>query len=220
MDMLDLLRQRKAELARRLNEAKTAGLKWLRDEVVVRISELDVVLAELPEARAPEPAPPVPAAPAASPPVQRRRAAPASPAPAKRTRKRQAAPAPSSTKPVPRRPVTKLSELIDPRVMAVLVRHGSISPKDITSLLDRPLLGPIMSGWKRGCTRLGADFDVLLVKDKAASGEDIYRLTDEGRKVLVPDPDALSQPPVAPAGAGMPTIPAAVAGSPEPVPAV
>ena len=64
MDMLTLrlrLRQRRAELAGRLGEAKAAGLKGLKDEVLARMSELDVVLAELPEtspAPAPEPAPP------------------------------------------------------------------------------------------------------------------------------------------------------------------
>lgn len=217
MEMLELLRKRKTELVGRLNEAKAAGLKWLRDEVLVRLSELDVALAEFPESAPPEPAsePPRPAAP----PVQRRGPVLPSPVPARRTRKRQASSAASPVKSA-RRSASTLSELIDPRVMAVLVKHGSISPKDITSILDRKLLGPVMSGWKRGCTRLGADLDVLLVKDKAASGEDIYRLTDKGRDVLVPDADALQQPPVAPAGAGMPTLPAAVVGSPVPAPAV
>ena len=97
----------------------------------------------------------------------------------------------SSTKNPPRRRATQLSELIDPRVMAVLVRHGAISSKDIRAILDIKLLGPVMSAWKRGCTRLGADLDVLLVKDKAESGETIYLLTQEGRELLVPDEAAL-----------------------------
>ena len=42
----------------------------------------------------------------------------------------------SSTKNPPRRRATQLSELIDPRVMAVLVRHGAISAKDIRAILD------------------------------------------------------------------------------------
>ena len=82
------------------------------------------------------------------------------------------------------------------------------------------MLGPIMSGWTRGCARFGVDLDVLLVKDKAESGEDIYRLTEQGRQVLAPEAGSVKQPPVAPAGAGMATVPAAVVGAAEPAPAV
>ena len=110
------------------------------------------------------------------------------------------APEPAPPKNPPRRPATKLSELIDPRVMEVLVRDGAISPKDIRSILGVKLLGPVMSGWKRRCTLLGADLDVLLVKDKAESGENIYVLSWLGREILVPDEAALKQPAVAPAG--------------------
>ena len=228
MELLELVRQRKEHLVGRYRDAKSVGLQWLKDELRVRLSEVDALLAEFTD-----PAPPAPSAdsaPAAEQapkaaasrrtstgkPAARRRAAASSEAPAKRTRGRQAQDAPAA----PRRKARNLSELIDPRVMVPLLKHGAMSPKDITSALGCRVLGPVMSGWKRTAARLGADLEDLLVKEKAESGEDIYRLTARGREVLAPEAGDVEQPPVAPAGASMATVPTAVVGSPEPAPAV
>ena len=235
MEFLELVRQRKEHLVARYRDAKSVRLQWLKDELRVRLSEVDALLTEVadpvPPADPPDSPPASEQAPKAAPaarrtstrkPSSRRRAAASAPAPApaKRTRGRQAPAASAGSPSPPRRKARNLSELIDPRVMVPLLKHGAMSPKDITSALDIRLLGPVMSGWKRTAERLGADLDELLVKDTAESGEDVYRLTDRGRELLAPAPGSVSQAPVAPAGASMATVPVAVVGSPEPAPAV
>ena len=231
MELLELVRQRKEHLVGRYRDAKSVGLQWLKDELRVRLSEVDALLAEFtdpaPPAASPDSAPAAEQAPKAAAarrtstrkPASRRRVAASSEAPAKRARGRQAASAQSAPA-APRRKARNLSELIDPRVMVPLLKHGAMSPKDITSALGCRVLGPVMSGWKRTAARLGADLEDLLVKERAESGEDIYRLTARGREVLAPEAGAVEQPPVAPAGASMATVPTAVVGSPEPAPAV
>ena len=107
-----------------------------------------------------------------------------------------ASPAAEAATPAPtRRPrasrsAASLSTLIDKRIVAVLVKQGSMPGSEIQEMSGAKRLGPVISAWKRSARTLGFDLDTLLKRDiDEQTGEVIYRITPEGIDSLQPGAD-------------------------------
>ena len=206
---MEMIRQRKNEILSRLADARRAGLGWLRSEMLVRLSELDWLIAETGGEPLAAPEPAAPSAPAQVQAAEKPSAKPASkpaakPPKAASKRKRPAAKAAPQS----------LSEIIHPDIIATALEFGVVANQEILSTLDRVKVGPIVTGWKRQASRLGQNLDELFHADTAPNGEKVYRITDKGRDLLAPKSTASASSHSEPESAvpvGLDPIPASVA---------
>ena len=82
---------------------------------------------------------------------------------------------------------TDPSALIDERIIAVLLKNGSMTTAEMQEISGSKMFGPLMSGWKRRARRMGLDLDTCLVRSiDPQSKAVIYTISDKGKEELQP----------------------------------
>ena len=83
-----------------------------------------------------------------------------------------------------RQSTTTAGDIIERPILEAMMKAGSLTAKEITSILPGHRMGPLVSAWMRRSNTVGLVFDDLVTRSVTTDGNKEYSLTPEGRRVL------------------------------------
>ena len=83
-----------------------------------------------------------------------------------------------------RQSTTTAGDIIERPILEAMMKTGSVTNKEIASILPGQRMGPLISAWMRRSKTVGVIFDDLVTRIVTPDGNKVYKLTPEGRRVL------------------------------------
>ena len=83
-----------------------------------------------------------------------------------------------------RQNTTTASDIIERPILEAMMKTGSVTTKEIASILPGQRMGPLISAWMRRSSTFGVVFSDLVTRSVTPDGNKVYSLTPEGRRVL------------------------------------
>ena len=77
-----------------------------------------------------------------------------------------------------------LAETIDPQIIEILTKRGSITAGEIRQIFGKNNLSSLRSLWQKRARALGMDIDDLIPRSTTDAGESLYTITERGRIAL------------------------------------
>ena len=83
-----------------------------------------------------------------------------------------------------RQSTTTASDIIERPILEAMMKTGSLTSKEIASILPGKRMGPLVSAWVHRSNTVGVVFSDLVTRSVTPDGNKVYSLTPEGRRVL------------------------------------